>query len=166
LRPCDDEELGLSVGIVFVERQKRADPPYGSSRCARAASGHVAAPSPAMNSRRRIRDLLMLLCREPIAIGAAWERANTGDCRYAAWLKGAGMTAFNESCRRSGHVFLSLIGPLQSAPGSWQRIGGESPSRGRSSQPPRRKTRWAVPMTQLARAACPLTATSFCRSSR
>src|SRR5450759_4359131 len=27
--------------------------------------------------------------------------------------------------------------PQRSAPGSWQRIGGESPPRGRSSQPPR-----------------------------
>src|SRR6267142_283048 len=41
----------------------------------------------------------------------------------------------------SGLVLLtmSFVGrdPLQSAPGSWQRIGGGSPPRGRFSQPPR-----------------------------
>ena len=40
--------------------------------------------------------------------------------------------------------------PTQSAPGSWQRIGGESPPRGRSSQPPRPRVMHEV---LLARAA-------------
>ena len=40
--------------------------------------------------------------------------------------------------------------PVLSAPGSWQRIGGESPLRGRSSQPPRPRVMHEV---LLARAA-------------
>src|SRR5207247_2601010 len=40
--------------------------------------------------------------------------------------------------------------PRRSAPGSWQRIGGESPPRGRSSQPPRPRVMHEV---LLARAA-------------
>jgi pimeloyl-ACP methyl ester carboxylesterase len=36
-------------------------------------------------------------------------------------------------------------GPKASAPGSWQRIGGESPPRGRSSQPPRPRVMRGVP---------------------
>jgi len=32
---------------------------------------------------------------------------------------------------------MSVHDPKRCAPGSWQRIGGESPPRGRSSQPPR-----------------------------
>jgi hypothetical protein len=42
------------------------------------------------------------------------------------------------------------IDPERSAPGSWQRIGGESPPRGRSSQPPRPRVMHEV---LLARAA-------------
>jgi hypothetical protein len=41
-------------------------------------------------------------------------------------------------------------GPTPSAPGSWQRIGGASPPRGRSSQPPRPRVMHEV---LLARAA-------------
>src|SRR5262249_27122144 len=40
--------------------------------------------------------------------------------------------------------------PRRGAPGSWQRIGGESPPRGRSSQPPRPRVMHEV---LLARAA-------------
>src|ERR1700674_1735810 len=42
------------------------------------------------------------------------------------------------------------LDPYRSAPGSWQRIGGESPPRGRSSQPPRPRVMHEV---LLARAA-------------
>src|SRR3984893_15066828 len=44
----------------------------------------------------------------------------------------------------------SVQDPTRSAPGSWQRIGGESPPRGRSSQPPRPRVMHEV---LLARAA-------------
>jgi hypothetical protein len=45
--------------------------------CARATTGHAAAlPSPAMNSRRRIRDLPCWI-REPIAVRVVWEIAET-----------------------------------------------------------------------------------------
>src|ERR1700733_12991248 len=44
----------------------------------------------------------------------------------------------------------SQFDPERSAPGSWQRIGGESPPRGRSSQPPRPRVMHEV---LLARAA-------------
>src|SRR5260370_31611163 len=50
----------------------------------------------------------------------------------------------------SRHRGNDAIDPNRSAPGSWQRIGGESPPRGRSSQPPRPRVMHEV---LLARAA-------------
>src|SRR5258705_9337455 len=49
-----------------------------------------------------------------------------------------------------GHRKSLEIDPMQSAPGSWQRIGGASPPRGRASQPPRPRVMHEV---LLARAA-------------
>jgi hypothetical protein len=48
----------------------------GSARCwARAVGGNTGtAPNPAMNSRRRIRHALKLLCGQPMAVGVVWER--------------------------------------------------------------------------------------------
>jgi hypothetical protein len=44
--------------------------------CARAASGNAATPpSPAMNSRRRIRNSLKLQCGQPIPAEVPWELA-------------------------------------------------------------------------------------------
>jgi len=48
------------------------------------------------------------------------------------------------------HLLTAASGPQPSAPGSWQRIGGASPPRGRSSQPPRPRVMHEV---LLARAA-------------
>jgi len=47
--------------------------------------------------------------------------------------------------RRSIFDFFNSIDPNRSAPGSWQRIGGESPPRGRPSQPPRPRVMRGVP---------------------
>jgi hypothetical protein len=52
------------------------------------------------------------------------------------------------TCR--GKPISVAFDPARSAPGSWQRIGGESPPRGRSSQPPRPRVMHEV---LLARAA-------------
>jgi hypothetical protein len=50
-----------------------------SGCCARTTTGHAAALlSPAMNSRRRIRHPLKLLCGQPIAVRVAWERVASG----------------------------------------------------------------------------------------
>src|SRR5262249_10263847 len=59
LRECSYATLRL--GIVFVVRHEHADAPHAATCCARPTTGHAAAlPSPAMNSRRRISDLLRL----------------------------------------------------------------------------------------------------------
>jgi hypothetical protein len=84
----------------------------GSARCwARTVGGKAGTvPNPAMNSCRRIRHALKLLCGQPIAVGVVWERASQhgptpGIADISAWLKGAGMTAFDESRRRRRHAF-------------------------------------------------------------
>jgi len=56
--------------------------------------------------------------------------------------------AYNTNLVKSNDApasFAALLDPKWSAPGSWQRIGGESPPRGRPSQPPRPRVMRGVP---------------------
>src|SRR5580704_7906655 len=54
---------------------------------------------------------------------------------------------------RSSPALLPRLTPERSAPGSWQRIGGASPPRGRSSQPPRPRVMHEVSAREGSREA-------------
>src|SRR5471032_497892 len=70
-----------------------------------------------------------------------------------AKLPFAEMSVVGQVLNSGKHILTSRFSgfdPIRRAPGSWQRIGGESPPRGRFSQPPRPRVMHEV---LLARAA-------------
>src|ERR1700676_3481995 len=103
--------------------------------------------------RRSENPLLGHAKKERVVLIGTDQRITSGPAAKRLHLQAEYMTApdrFADSQIPLAPRAPSIHDPLRSAPGSWQRIGGESPPRGRFSQPPRPRVMHEV---LLARAA-------------